>query len=229
MVQQAKDEVSKVNEARGANSDDLPALIRPLEAVELLSDHYLGSKAAKDLLADCIKDGRLRAYALRTWTVIGLTPMKAWKAGPNGNVINKAQIDAGALRRSTYLPADQQRWDWVKGNFYLRGAGGKRTMFRSVRFAEPDVIKLLPSKSPRGLKSDESGRHEIWLAILDVMNSGGSDAFRIHGVAVSAVAKALRDRDPWGGTAAEKTQKVDRRGDTISKMVTDVRDHFGLI
>jgi hypothetical protein len=199
---------------------ELPELIPAIDALDAVAVHFGGSKAAKDLLVDLMKDGRVRAYALRTWTVEGMAKRQAWRAGAPKDAPIKAQIDPRILAKATLLHLDKERWDWRTGNFYVRRSKTKRTMFRKVRFVAADIHKLVPKKRKAGRPKDQDGRDAIWFAILDILEDGGLTKFKKHKVAVHAVWNALEAS--WGGA------DLSAKGETISKMVTDVREHFGL-
>ena len=193
--------------AEGASSPlTLPKLIKPVAAVDRLEAYYGGS--TKELLADKLRDGLIRAYALRSWVAKGRSLEQAWASRPRMGVVRKQQIPREAFLRNPNWYEDIRGWDWVTGDFFCTEKSPRpvttRMMFKNVRFAREDVEALI-TKAEQAVRKGKGGRHpdreaweNVWMEILALALDGNLFQAKTN-VTTSIIVELQRRQKREGG------------------------------
>lgn len=162
--------------------DGLPELVPARYALEMLQHYWGGPLATKGALADLIRDGALRAYALETWHTRRVRPpdILRLKASPSSAL--KFQLDPKILKSSDAWVDHAKDWDWKRGKFFVIQSRRRQqtTVFSQVQFVEEDVDRLLEqAKSARRKELSAAGApprmqawHDVWLAMVRVILAG---------------------------------------------------------
>ena len=119
-----------------------PLWISASEALEMLQPFFGGRRATKEMLADLLRDGKLRARAERKW--------RSKQSGARFKVPHKdsfeiecgLQIPPKLWRLSRQWSADQERWRWPRGDFLI-SCGAARTEYvflKDVHFNREEVF-----------------------------------------------------------------------------------------
>lgn len=169
------------------DGDTLSAkMMRPWAAVELLELCVGGSVTAKEVIADKMRDGVLRAYA-RTISVSRERKVKsAWDDVPAFDGTMKL-IPRNRLIGSAHWAEDAHNWKWRSGKFHIRRKKGGFLLLKGVRLVESDVVQLAKRyderlknlyKGGRGL--NEEAWYNMWLTILWMQEKGQLDKTAIR-------------------------------------------------
>ena len=168
-----------INSEDKVNGDmPLPKLMKPWVAVKLLELCVGGSVTAKDVIADKMRDGELKAYA-KTISVSRKKKLKkAWADVPAFDGTMK-KIPRNKLIGSAHWAEDVPNWKWRRGRFHIRRKDGGFLLLQGVRFVKNDVLQLIQryderiknlNKGGRGL--NESAWYNMWLTVLWMQNNG---------------------------------------------------------
>lgn len=205
-----------------------PPFYRPAEAMEILESEggVICGPALKELIADKIRDGKIRAYAGRAWDSRKRLA-SAWEAGPPNDSEERVQIDRGDFLLSESWKSDVHSWDWQKGNFHCGSEiSGRRRMYKNVILAKDDVDKLrleLSGPKGRGGRVPESDyRDEVWLSILDLYICEGKTGFNNRAQALREITRRL-GWDPNG----RGSEKLGER--SLKNILTKVRKKLELV
>ena len=168
---------SKNSEFKADGDTALPVLMRPWVAVELLELCVGGSVIAKEVIADKMRDGVLKAYA-KTISVSRAKHIKlAWSDAPAFDGTMKI-IPKTKLIGSAHWAEDARNWKWRSGRFHLRRKVGGFLLLRGVSLVENDVMQLIRryderirnlNKGGRGIK--ENAWYNMWLTVLWMQNN----------------------------------------------------------
>lgn len=157
---------------------ELPELISPYEAVEMLEQFY-GTTETKRMLADKMRDGAIRAYARRSW----VSTEALLKDARNGKAPRRAKRDV-VISPAKLVGAE--RWidestlfKWRKGVFHsvIRSRPMKRRIFRGVGLAREDVAAVWRKaadheklkKNTGGRRRNETAWDRVFVAVLELI------------------------------------------------------------
>jgi len=156
---------------------DVPKLVKPYDALNLLEHLYGGSIDAKKLIADKIRDGEIKAFAKRSWVSREPSLRLARNAKPPQTAAEFTQIDRKKLIGADSWVDEASRWKWRRGIFHSVANGDpvKRRIFKGVRLAEEDILRLVAKArearqkdaSNAGAPSKAEASDNVWLAILE--------------------------------------------------------------
>lgn len=165
----------------GTVSESLPKLMRPYTAVKKLEHYCGGSFAAKQLIADKIRDGEIGAFALRTW-VSDQPSLKKARGECPGVTETKTMIKPSTLVGAESWTENVASWKWRIGDFHsvIRSKPMRRRIFRKVRLVADDVEQLLSARealfqtelSNRGRRPKMEAWHEVWMEVLRLAVEG---------------------------------------------------------
>lgn len=162
-------------DSSGTASESPPKLMRPYTAVKKLEHYCGGSFAAKQLIADKIRDGEIGAFALRTW--VSDQPSLKKARGERPEVIEtKTMIKSSTLVGAESWTENVASWKWRIGDFHsvIRSKPMRRRIFRKVRLVADDVERLLSARealfqtelSNRGRKPKIDAWNTVWMEVL---------------------------------------------------------------
>lgn len=96
-----------------------PLWIPASEALVILQPFFGGSRATKEMLADLLRDSKLKAFAEQMWKANH--PEARFKV-PHSDLFemhSEVQIPHQFWRKSRNWTEDQERWRWPEGNFII--------------------------------------------------------------------------------------------------------------
>lgn len=158
--------------------------IPAIAAVAMVEGHCGGSKQAKQLLADKLRDGSISAAAHLVWrSNFGNS------VSPKSRdfIVEEPLIAAAEWQSSGDWEADCARWDWLNGRFMVRrsairpislgGMGYKWTVAENVSFCPRElglVTKALQNKryAPGGAPGKLTEWHVFWLELVRLAQAG---------------------------------------------------------
>lgn len=128
------------------------------DAADLLAKSQGGPPAAKAIIADALRDGRLSARAEKQWR--GPSRKFEFVDGSRGVVSLASEISSSEWQSSTRWGEDVDSWNWVAGRFSVAragfkatsvgGLGPKYTMFLGLEFFRDEILALgLTTEKPR--------------------------------------------------------------------------------
>ncbi len=162
-----------VANAKGLTDDWLSAN----EAVRILTGQGQNPVDVKEMLADYLRDGLLKARAEAVWTTSELNLGKAWKTDEIAEDVRRdSPVPLQEWRTDKRAKADRDRWRWPYDKFFytITSKPLKRRMFKGVRFSISDLAKLQPkaflgvAPRTRGRKVDVARRDRGWLTVLEL-------------------------------------------------------------
>jgi hypothetical protein len=196
-------------------------LIKARDAADLLSVILNDMNAAKDLLADQIYRGNVRAFALKQWRARGASAQAIWKEGPPPDAVKKAPIRRVLLRPSVQLHNDRKGWNWAKGQFFVTVRRRPLTlqMMRGVFFFRKDFFNLAKvyGGHPGGRPTETESWNKFWLEIVRLANDGGLTSFGTQ----KALRKHVIDALGWS-----RPDAADLQENTLIKPVRLVWEQF---
>ena len=157
---------------------ELPDLMSPYEAVEMLEQFY-GTTETKRMLVDKMRDGVVRAYARRSW----VSTEEVLKDARNGKVPRRAKRD---VLISPAKLVGAERWidesplfKWRKGDFHsvIRSKPMKRRIFRGVGLAREDVNAVWRKaadheklkKNTGGRRRNDTAWDKVFVTVLELI------------------------------------------------------------
>ena len=169
------------NEGKVGSDSTPPKLMKPWAAVELLELCVGGSVIAKEVIADKMRDGAIKAYA-KTISISREEKLKlAWKNVPAFDGAMKI-IPRNKLIGSAHWAEDVHNWKWRMGNFHLRRKDGRFLLFEGVSIVEDDVVQLINRYNERIRNLNKGGRgfnenawYNMTLTVLWMQNHGQLD------------------------------------------------------
>jgi hypothetical protein len=162
------------------DSDWIPAS----EALELLKDHFSGSVATKQMLADRLRDGHLRARADRIWNTYETVLAKAWRSDPDDDAKSLVDVEIPTLiwRKSKRWRLDQENWRWPVNKFHVTCKVNpvERKMISGIRFYASDVQEFLKEvgavadqkKRGGGRRPEEEAWTALTIALIQLERDG---------------------------------------------------------
>lgn len=141
----------------------------PMEALAVLEARHGAS--AKDLIADKLKDGFIRAQAHQVWESGDRTLDSAWHNREHADVDTDVVIEREVWRSSRHWSFDREHWRWPENRFVVtqRKKPASRTIMVGLRLLKKDIDQLsTPSKSQAGRKVNHSGWANFFLEIIDL-------------------------------------------------------------
>lgn len=161
----------------GIASESLPKLMQPYTAVKKLEHYCGGSFAAKQLIADKIRDGEIGAFALRSW--ISDQPSLKKARGERPDVADvKTKIKPSILVGAESWTENVASWKWRVGDFHsvIRSKPMRRRVFRKVRLVAEDVLRLVAARealfkseqSKRGRRPKIEAWNTVWMEVLRI-------------------------------------------------------------
>ena len=166
--------------------EDETSWISAKMALTQLEVQFGGSAATKAMIADRMRDGRLKCRAKETWISDAINTATAWRTGPVGEVIFDAEIKPSVWKASKRWPADQSRWKWVSSRFSVtrRIRPSQRQMVVGVSFklSEIEALKSGPvlPKSRKGIGgaiAKFEQRNAAWIAAMRMLSNDELQAF----------------------------------------------------
>ena len=181
-------DLSELTTSDGEVGDDSlpPKLMKPWAAIELLELCVGGSVTAKEVIADKMRDGVLKAYA-KTTSVSREKKLKlAWANVPAFDGTMKI-IPKTKFIGSAHWAEDAHNWKWRTGNFHIQKRDGGFLLLKGVRLAENDVVQLVKRYDERiknlhkgGRKLNEDAWYNMWLTLLWMQEKGQLDKSTIR-------------------------------------------------
>ena len=123
-----------------------------------------GRAAAKETLAEHLRDGNLRAIAEQKWVSVEPTIKKAWKnEAERAEAENAVELKPALFRSSKRWLTDKADWRWPfdKASITFRTKPMKRHMLAGMKFASADLIKITGAPDPRS--GGSPGKKEQWV------------------------------------------------------------------
>jgi hypothetical protein len=150
------------------------------DALSQLCAQGASSVAVKEMLADYLRDGLVRAKAGVMWISAEANLTKAWQLEPNAEFAEHDISIPVRYWRSDKRPGeDRRRWRWPYNEFFhtIRLKPLQRRMFKGVQFSTSDLAKFQPAlfSSPRrkrGAPVDVTKRDAIWMEIVRLAVAG---------------------------------------------------------
>ena len=208
-------------------SDEQRQWVGAQEAAALLAENTASYPAAKAIIADALREGKLAARAETQWRgssrqfVHQGTGRSMLQLGKD---INRLEWQSSARWRD-----DVDTWDWVAGRFSvgrggmkaqnIGGFGPKYTMFMGVEFLRNEIAALVtvgekPRTKRRGGMSPAFARWEkVYREIVSL-----AQARKLNEIEFPTVTKLLN----------HLSDKTDLSSDTIEPRVSEIwNDHIG--
>ena len=216
--------------------DQLPELILPSEAVRRLEKFCGGPIAAKEWIADKIREGEIRAYALKSWVSDDKT-LKIARRLRRELPQTKQPIEVKKIMGAESWGENVRSWDWKKAVFHsvIRSRPMRRRIFYRVRLAADDVEAII-HEHPHAVQRKVSNRgrppklqawEKVWRAMLVLAMDGQMSKDRFPKAAhfrQAVLEKAFgtnKDRVSEGTEALEKL--VDG---TVGTLLNDIYQEF---
>lgn len=160
---------------------ELPPLIKSKQALRLVEVGCGTLPMAMDILAQKIRSGDVRAYAGRLWETRRRNISDAWDHQPP-KVAKRVRVQTSLFDTSPGWHDEVRSWDWNKGRFWITHQSSlpRRTMLKSVRFAQDDVSSLVrqmiedaaEKKHAGGRPSDRERWDAYWMAVVEMALEG---------------------------------------------------------
>ncbi|UZK70485.1 hypothetical protein OKW76_05425 [Sphingomonas sp. S1-29] len=189
-----------------ANVED-SSWISASDAVDaLVATGTIDTLAAKAMLADYLRDGRLSAKAKSVWiNTASNAATLSWKIEPNNETVERdVMVPVRYWRSDKRALEDRSRWRWPTNQFYytITVKPLKRRMFSGVRFDKAELHHLLPQvfaavgKAKRGRPPEIEKRDAIWTEVVRMIFA--SELTRKNYPDQLSLTDALMDRLRYG-------------------------------
>lgn len=171
-------------------------------ALTQLEVQFGGSAATKAMIADRMRDGRLKCRAKEIWISDAINTATAWRTGHVGVVILDAEIKPSVWKASKRWAADQSRWKWASSRFSVtrRIKPGQRQMIVGVRFMLSEIEALksdpVPPKSRKGIGGATAKfeqRNAAWIAAMRMLRNDQLQTFTSQQALTDALLSAIND------------------------------------
>ena len=153
-------------------------LISASDALEHASRSCGDRVAAKQQIADLLKDGRIRARAARQWTSRKPSLTAAWRARSRAKFDTDVALTRWTWERSRFWADDLDMWRWSRNRFVLTAAPAERIILEGIQLDRSDLAREVPlavtgPSAPPPAKRNVGGRpikrdewHDFWWAVL---------------------------------------------------------------
>ena len=147
----------------------------PVEALEVLESRH--GADTKILIADKLRDGRIRAHADLVWHSFAPSLDQAWREreegleDPEAEAVRNSLVDVSVWERSRYWSSDVELWRWGANRFVVtrRKNPADRTIIEGLRVFKKDVLDLAKPPSKRsGKKPNYPGYANLFCALLEL-------------------------------------------------------------
>lgn len=136
-----------------------------------------GRAAAKETLAEHLRDGNLRAIADQKWVSLEPTIKKAWRnESERAEAERNVALQPVLFRSSKRWLTDKSDWRWPfdKASITFRTKPVKRHMFAGLKFASADLVNIAGAPDPRS--GGSPGKKEQWVTfwhgMIDLAQAG---------------------------------------------------------
>lgn len=147
----------------------------PMQALDVLEPRY--GAGTKTLIADKLRDGRIRARADRVWDTFESSQYVAWRkreeglANPDAQVACDVDVETTIWEQSRFWNSDIETWRWPAGRFVItrRKSPPDRTIIEGLRLFKKDIDDLNKPPSKRGgKKPNYPGYANLFCAVLEL-------------------------------------------------------------
>lgn len=175
---------------------------------------------AKEVLADQLREGRIKLWASEAWNSDDLKLGKAWGKGPSkSDIVIEDEVPVTVFRRSKNWSRNHKNWNWMENRFYvtIQSKPVIRRILIGVAFDEFEInslirqplseveleqkpdIELLPEIMPRPVWYDWVG--ELMIFVSDDGDLCGFSAYSLHDFIDKRLAEKGLPRPSRGTTA----------------------------
>lgn len=148
-----------------------PEWIDANEALLIVEKVLQGRSEAKRAIAECLRDGVVRAVAAERW-ISGVRQIgDAWSAeAKRENYRKGCLIEAKSFRASKRWGFDQDEWRWPFNKFSISSKispSVRRHMFSGVMLNRLDIERVILRRNPTGVGSP--GKSGEWTALCRIL------------------------------------------------------------
>ena len=153
--------------SRRRTMNSKPEWIDANQALLVVEKVLNGRGDAKSAIAECLRDGDVRAMASERWISRAKLISDAWSAdAPRLNYRTDALIECKSFRASKCWSLDQDEWRWPFNKFSISiktSPSRRRHMFAGVKLNRLDLERVILRRNPTGVGSP--GKPEQWVAL----------------------------------------------------------------
>ncbi|WP_156352651.1 MULTISPECIES: hypothetical protein [unclassified Sphingomonas] len=220
--------------------------LRPKRVISLYGSMNGGPVHTRQILALCLREGRLRCRVSKKWVSSKESILESWKANPKPEInpkdlqnINKHYLKRSFWWRSVCWLDDVAGWDFSQGRMYITVSLNplKRIMLFDARFHSGDIKKILVPGSLKLVKGSFEKLRKLdqwrifWHEMFMLATNDGELAAQSTLASLTSEGKVIdkirndmaAESDFW----KENRDKIDEDLASIisSRSVLDISDH----